>query len=139
MNPCADQKNPRIAPGVLSSTSESQSVCVSTPLCLQINEDLTYAERVLRYMRRCCCCWLCDSCTGADPDKQIKKQWDKDVEKGRTNKPNETYLGPKGAGNGAGAGPGRAGASASNGSGPGQQNMYRDPDIRLGDEHSECC
>jgi hypothetical protein len=34
------------------------------PLYSQMNQELTYSEKLLRYMRRCCCCWMCDSCTG---------------------------------------------------------------------------
>ena len=47
----------------------------------QMNEELTYAEKLLSYMRRCCCCWLCDSCTGADPEEQRKRAWQRRVAK----------------------------------------------------------
>ena len=41
----------------------------------QINENLTYSEKILMYMRRCCLCWICDSCTGADPEESREKDW----------------------------------------------------------------
>ncbi len=40
-----------------------------------MNEHLTYSEEILRYMRRCCCCWMCDSCTGADPERHREAEW----------------------------------------------------------------
>jgi len=40
-----------------------------------MNETLTYSEKLLRYMRRCCCCWMFDSCTGADPEAKAEREW----------------------------------------------------------------
>ncbi|KAG2436492.1 hypothetical protein HXX76_006792 [Chlamydomonas incerta] len=100
-----------------------------------MNEELTYAEKLLSYMRRCCCCWLCDSCTGADPEEARKRKWERRVAKGKTAVP---------AGRGAPPQPGRAGAGdKANGGGGGgngvggkqQGGTYRNPDIRLPDEH----
>ncbi|KAG2454682.1 hypothetical protein HYH02_000520 [Chlamydomonas schloesseri] len=99
-----------------------------------MNEELTYAEKLLSYMRRCCCCWLCDSCTGADPEEQRKRAWQRRVAKGKTAVP---------AGRGPPPQPGRGGAGekAANGNGGGggggraQGGTYRNPDIRLPDEH----
>lgn len=42
---------------------------------LQLNENLTYSEKLLMYMRMCCLCFLCDSCTGADPEYQREQRW----------------------------------------------------------------
>ena len=42
---------------------------------LQINEDLSYSEKILRYMRRCCCFMFCDTCTGADPETARERDW----------------------------------------------------------------
>lgn len=41
----------------------------------QINDNLSYSEKLLMYMRRCCLCWICDSCTGADPEEGREKDW----------------------------------------------------------------
>ncbi len=55
--------------------------CVWCAAHAQVNQELTYAEKLLRYMRMCCCCFMCDSCTGADPEDRRKKEWAKRVEK----------------------------------------------------------
>lgn len=45
-----------------------------------MNEDLTYGEKLLRYMNRWCCCFLFDKCTGADPDRNVRNKWKDDVD-----------------------------------------------------------
>lgn len=47
----------------------------------QMNQELTYSERLLRYMRRWCCCFICDKCTGADPETAKNREWKKRVDK----------------------------------------------------------
>ncbi|KAG2484314.1 hypothetical protein HYH03_016856 [Edaphochlamys debaryana] len=97
----------------------------------QMNEELTYAEKLLSYMRRCCCCWMCDSCTGADPEEARKRDWERRVAKGKT----QVAKGVPGAGKGgagaAGAG-GKGGTAGGKGAGP---SRLGDPDIQLPEEH----
>ncbi|PNW86894.1 hypothetical protein CHLRE_02g100250v5 [Chlamydomonas reinhardtii] len=99
-----------------------------------MNEELTYAEKLLSYMRRCCCCWLCDSCTGADPEEQRKRAWQRRVAKGKTAVPAGRGQPPQ-QGRG-GAGEKANGGGGGNGAGGKEQGgTYRNPDIRLPDEH----
>ncbi|KXZ44782.1 SNAP34 protein [Gonium pectorale] len=107
----------------------------------EVNAELTYAEKLLSYMRRCCCCWVCDSCTGADPEEQRKREWKRRVDRGET----QLGAGPGAGirdGNGGGNGGALGGAMRHNGSGaagsgPGRPNGggFKEPDIRLPDEH----
>ncbi|EFJ48399.1 hypothetical protein VOLCADRAFT_104786 [Volvox carteri f. nagariensis] len=111
-----------------------------------INEELTYAEKLLSYMRRCCCLWVCDSCTGADPEEQRKKEWKSRVDRGETRPGASAATGySKGGGGSAGvaktaAAGGRAGTSGgdrggeANGGGDGGRRGG-DPDIRLPSEY----
>lgn len=43
--------------------------------CMQIGEDLTYSERLLRFMRMCCCfSFFCACCT--EPARNVNdKEW----------------------------------------------------------------
>ncbi|KAJ9533138.1 hypothetical protein QJQ45_018231, partial [Haematococcus lacustris] len=101
-----------------------------------INEDLTYSERLLRYMRRCCCCWICDSCTEADPETQRRRDWQARVDKGKTEAKDKalaeesasakTATGPPGSS----AGQQDVEASGSSSSSAPSPH-YRDPDIKL--------
>lgn len=34
----------------------------------EMDSQISYADKLLKYMRRCCCLQFCDSCTGADPE-----------------------------------------------------------------------
>lgn len=47
---------------------------------MQLNEDLTYGEKLLRYMNRCCCCFFFDKCSRADPETNIRNEWKKEVD-----------------------------------------------------------
>ncbi|GIL53823.1 hypothetical protein Vafri_9459 [Volvox africanus] len=114
-----------------------------------MNEELTYAEKLLSYMRRCCCLWVCDSCTGADPEEQRKQEWRKRVARGET----QVDAGPvhdrggTAAGGAVNGGTNRRGATAGGqgmwgsavsggGDGGGGGGGRRgDPDIRLPAEH----
>lgn len=41
---------------------------------LQIGQDLTYSERILRFMKMCCCCgFFCSACTEPAPSGSDKK------------------------------------------------------------------
>jgi hypothetical protein len=44
-----------------------------------MNEHISYSQRILLYMGRCCGCitWICDCCTGADPEAQKKREWER--------------------------------------------------------------
>lgn len=44
-----------------------------------MNEHISYSQRILLYMGRCCGCvtWMCDCCTGADPEAQKQRQWER--------------------------------------------------------------
>ncbi|GLC36830.1 hypothetical protein PLESTB_000778200 [Pleodorina starrii] len=105
-----------------------------------MNEELTYAEKLLSYMRRCCCLWVCDSCTGADPEEQRKREWRRRVEKGETQL--ETGAGwSKGSGaaaaataNGCNGRKGAANGSGGGTDGPGGARRG-DPDVRLPEQH----
>ncbi|GFR52989.1 hypothetical protein Agub_g15679 [Astrephomene gubernaculifera] len=111
-----------------------------------MNAELSYAEKLLSYMRRCCCCWLCDSCTGADPEDQRKRDWRRRVDRGETQVPasgggqQQNHKarggsGKAGTAGGAGLGSGASGSSGSGGGGGGGSGRWRDPDIRLPEEH----
>ncbi|GIL86286.1 hypothetical protein Vretimale_13720 [Volvox reticuliferus] len=113
-----------------------------------MNEELTYAEKLLSYMRRCCCLWVCDSCTGADPEERRKRDWEKRVDRGETQLEAGAEYDRKGAsaGGAVNGGTTRRGAAArgsavsgggdGGGSGGGTGAGRRgDPDIRLPAEH----
>ncbi|GAX78888.1 hypothetical protein CEUSTIGMA_g6327.t1 [Chlamydomonas eustigma] len=51
----------------------------------RLNEDLSYSEKILSYMRRCCCLWICDSCTGADPEARMERDWREKTRRGEFN------------------------------------------------------
>ena len=42
-----------------------------------MNDHISYSQRILLYMGRCCGCltWMCDCCTGADPEAQRQLEW----------------------------------------------------------------
>ncbi|GLI68289.1 hypothetical protein VaNZ11_012649 [Volvox africanus] len=115
-----------------------------------MNEELTYAEKLLSYMRRCCCLWVCDSCTGADPEEQRKQEWRKRVARGETQVdavPEYERGGGAAAGGAGNGGANRRGVAAGGqgmwggavsggGDGVGGVGGRRgDPDIRLPAEH----
>jgi len=50
----------------------------------EMNEEIGYAEKLLSYMKMCCCCWMFDSCLDTDPEIIKKKDWRKTVDSGQT-------------------------------------------------------
>eukprot|EP00195_Chlamydomonas_chlamydogama_P003514 CAMPEP_0202920734 /NCGR_PEP_ID=MMETSP1392-20130828/77013_1 /ASSEMBLY_ACC=CAM_ASM_000868 /TAXON_ID=225041 /ORGANISM="Chlamydomonas chlamydogama, Strain SAG 11-48b" /LENGTH=262 /DNA_ID=CAMNT_0049614245 /DNA_START=63 /DNA_END=851 /DNA_ORIENTATION=+ len=102
----------------------------------KVDAELTYAEKLLLYMRMCCCCWMFDSCTGADPEDARKKQWEKSVSTGKTvAKTEDIYRRAEEAKAQASAETSRRTTRNASAGGAGPQ--HRDPDIRLPAGHEK--
>lgn len=51
------------------------AVAVCTCWLLQMGQDLTYSERILRFMKMCCCVGFCCSCCTEPAPSGADKKW----------------------------------------------------------------
>ncbi|KAG1658731.1 hypothetical protein FOA52_002746 [Chlamydomonas sp. UWO 241] len=88
----------------------------------ELNQTLTYSEKLLRYMRRCCCCWMLDSCTGADPEARAEAKWQQHTQKSARYVEDDVYTSP-------------GTVKATRKTGPNSPPPHRNPDTDLGKAH----